>query len=136
MRGGRGASPPRRGRGELEGEVLTVLWAADGPISAAQVQQILGTGLAHNTVQTILVRLHQKGLAVRSPQGRAHLYAPARGQAESAAGLMHEVLGDQDHQAVLQHFVGQLSPEDAATLSELLLAAPRPTSPRRRPSRR
>ena len=40
----------------LEAEVLAALWAADAPLTAGEVVDALGGGLAYNTVQTILTR--------------------------------------------------------------------------------
>ncbi|MEU0786515.1 BlaI/MecI/CopY family transcriptional regulator [Streptomyces sp. NPDC006173] len=47
----------RRPRGELEGNVLTALWAAGRPLSAAQVRAAMPSPLARTTVATLLVRL-------------------------------------------------------------------------------
>ena len=66
----------RRGAGELENEVLAALWAAENPLTPREVQHALGEGLAYNTVQTILTRLHAKGAVQREPAGRAHAYTP------------------------------------------------------------
>ena len=122
----------RRGRGELESEVLAALWATEEPLTPAQVQQSLGSSLAYNTVQTILIRLLDKGLVVREPLGRAHCYRPTRGQAELAAEQMHELLDKgPDHAAVLQRFLGTLGRTDEAVLRQLLDAPPPagPTGP-------
>ena len=129
--GGANASG-RRGRGELESEVLAALWATEEPLTPAQVQQSLGSSLAYNTVQTILIRLLDKVLVAREPLGRAHCYRPTRGQAELAAEQMHALLGrGPDHAAVLQRFLGTLGRTDEAVLRQLLDAPPPagPTGP-------
>ena len=111
----------RRGRGELESEVLAALWASEQALTPLQVQQALASLLAYNTVQTILIRLLDKGLVVREPRGRAHCYRPTHGQAELAAERMHELMDrGPDHAAVLQRFVGTLSAGDEAVLRQLL----------------
>ena len=111
----------RRGRGELESEVLAALWAGEQALTPLQVQQSLASSLAYNTVQTILIRLMDKGLVVREPRGRAHCYRPTHGQAELAAERMHELMDrGPDHAAVLQRFVGTLSANDEAVLRQLL----------------
>lgn len=111
----------RRGRGELESEVLAALWASEQALTPLQVQQSLASSLAYNTVQTILIRLLDKGLVVREPRGRAHCYRPTHGQAELAAERMHELMDrGPDHAAVLQRFVGTLSAGDEAVLRQLL----------------
>jgi len=112
----------RRGRGELESEVLAALWAAERPLTPAAVQQGLDHPIAYNTVQTILTRLHDKGLVAREKTGRAHAYHPTQGQAELAAERMHAVLGrGSDHVAVLQRFLTRLSADDAAALRRLIV---------------
>ena len=114
-------SRKRRARGELESEVLAALWAADEPLSPGQVHAELTPGLAYNTVQTILIRLHDKGLLLREPDGRTHLYRPAQAQADLAASQMHAVLArGSDHAAVLQRFLTTLSVQDAAALRALV----------------
>ena len=113
----------RRGFGELEAEVLATLWAADGPLTAAEVREQLGGDLAYTTVLTILRRLFDKSIAVRTPadSGRAYRYAPALEQAEHAAQQMHAFMtSSSDSRAVLARFLGHLSAADRRTLSTLL----------------
>jgi predicted transcriptional regulator len=111
----------RRGRGELESEVLAALWAAEAPMTATAVQAALGGGLAYNTVQTILIRLLDKGVVRREPVGRGHAYWPVRDAATTAADRMRAALdGRPDRRAVLQQFAAGLGPDDALTLRELL----------------
>jgi predicted transcriptional regulator len=111
----------RRGRGELESEVMAALWAAEGPMTAAGVQAALGGGLAYNTIQTILIRLMEKGVVRRAMAGRAHAYWPAQDAATSAADKMRAALdGRPDRRAVLQQFAAGLDPVDAETLRALL----------------
>ena len=111
----------RRARGSLESEVLATLWAADSPLTAADVVDALGGGLAYNTVQTILTRLHAKGAVRRELTGRAHTYTPVLDDAGLAARRMQAMLDKGgDHAAVLARFLRTLTPEDEATLAELL----------------
>jgi predicted transcriptional regulator len=113
----------RRARGELESEVMAALWAAEQPLTPADVQAALGGGLAYNTVQTILTRLVDKDLVRRKPAGRrrGHAYWPARDAATSAAEKMRAALDDRpDRRAVLQQFAAGLDPHDAVVLLALL----------------
>jgi predicted transcriptional regulator len=117
--------PSRRAAGELEAEVLAALWAAAGPLTTAQVRQAIGGELAYNTVQTILVRLCEKGLIDRVADGRRHEYFPVKGAEELAAEQMQALLSrGRDRQAVLQRFVTSLSAEDAQTLRAILRRRP------------
>ena len=111
----------RRASGGLEAEVLATLWAAGKPMTAGDVATELGGDLAYNTVQTILSRLHGKGAVHREPAGRAHAYTPVLDEAGLAAQRMRAMLDrGGDHAAVLSHFIGTLSPDEEATLAQLL----------------
>ncbi|MFF4958875.1 BlaI/MecI/CopY family transcriptional regulator [Streptomyces sp. NPDC001222] len=111
----------RRGRGELEGDVLAALWAIGSPSTARQVQERLPGDLAYTTVLTILSRLYDKGLLVRHREGRGYAYEPARDEASHTAHRMHSLLeGGSDREAVLASFVSELSAQDEQMLHHLL----------------
>jgi predicted transcriptional regulator len=112
----------RRAPGELESGVLATLWAADGPLTAAQVgERLPGDDLAYTTVLTILSRLFDKGMVMRQRAGRGYAYEPARDEAAHTAGRMRDLLdGGPDRAAVLSRFVSELSAEDERLLHELL----------------
>jgi predicted transcriptional regulator len=120
----------RREPGGLEAEVLAALWAADAPLTAGEVVDALGDGLAYNTVQTILTRLHQKGAVRRELAGRAHAYTPVLDEAGLAARRMRAMLDrGGDHAAILTRFVGTLSPDEERTLTRLLHPPGQPGNP-------
>lgn len=111
----------RRAMRSLEGEVLAVLWAADRPLSAGEVLAELEIPPAYNTVQTILVRLWQKGAVERDTATRRHTYRPVLDHAGLAAQRMRSILdGDADQEAVLLRFLGALTPQQQSTLGQLL----------------
>ena len=57
----------------------------------------------------------------REPAGRAHAYTPVLDEAGLAAKRMRAMLDrGGDHAAVLSHFIGTLSPDEEATLAQLL----------------
>jgi predicted transcriptional regulator len=129
----------KRANGALESEVLAVLWAAERPLTPAEVQQALNedraTELAYTTVATLLTRLLAKGQVEREPAGRAHIYAPTRDAAQFAAERMRDVLADgiaagADQASVLQHFLAGLDTRDPRLGA--LLADENPSTPRRR----
>lgn len=100
---------------------MTSLWAAEAPMTATQVQQQVGDDLAYNTVQTILIRLHEKGEVQRRRAGRGHEYWPVRDAATAAVAQMRAALPDgTDRHAVLRQFAESLDPSDAALLRDLL----------------
>src|SRR5260370_689906 len=90
--------PPRRGAGELEAAVLSVLWEAGRALSPGEVQQAL-TGqagapeLSYSTVVTILSRLHAKQALERRRDGRAFRYVPVADEAGLAARRLAAMLG-------------------------------------------
>ena len=110
--------------GELERAVMERLWAADGPVSAAELRDRLADrGLALTTVHTVLSRLEQKGFVVHD-DARPRRFRARASRADHAAELMHEVLGQSaDRQAVLARFVGSVNPDEARLLRELLAGA-------------
>ena len=120
-------STARRAAGELEADVLGVLWAADAAMTPGQVRERLGGELAYTTVLTILTRLHGKGAVSRAPSGRGHAYAPTADEAETAAARLHAVLTrGSDRGAVLARFVDELSVEDTKVLRGLLESPSQP----------
>jgi predicted transcriptional regulator len=120
----------RRAPGTLEAEVMAALWTHAEPMTATDVQNALGGDLAYNTVQTILIRLHDKGQVERRRAGRGHHYWPVEDAATAAASRMRAALaGRPDRQAVLQRFAASLDETDAADLRRLLADTER----RRRP---
>src|SRR5262249_33456159 len=99
--------------GALEGEVLGALWAAGSPLTPSQLQNALGTGLAYNTIHTILTRLQDKGLVVRVRQGGRSGYQPAKDAAQDAADRMRSGLGvARARPECLQRSVPSLGPAD------------------------
>ncbi|WP_037571150.1 BlaI/MecI/CopY family transcriptional regulator [Phaeacidiphilus oryzae] len=114
----------RRSPGELESGVLAVLWAAGTPLTPGDVQQELGGELARTTVNTILSRLHEKGVLLRHRVGRAFAYSPAQ-EARDAPGLAarrmrSELENAPDRDTVLARFVDGLSEDDEQLLRALL----------------
>ncbi|MFF7018835.1 MULTISPECIES: BlaI/MecI/CopY family transcriptional regulator [Streptomyces] len=111
----------RRGQGELEAQVLSVLGGATEPVTAAWVLQRLGSGLSYSTVITILTRLHAKQAVTRSGPGRPVLWQPVANEAGLAALRMRRLLDKQsDRDAVLSSFVSVLSADDEELLRSLL----------------
>ncbi len=111
----------RRAPGELEAQVLAVLWKADGPLAPAEVRERLGASLAYTTVVTILSRLHEKGVADRKKLGRSFRYRAVDDEPGLAARRMTKVLDNEpDRDSVLARFVSNLSESDEHVLRELL----------------
>ena len=102
--------------GDLEREIMTVLWEAYHPMTVREVHQELARerhrDLAYTTVMTVLDRLAKKSVVRQIKDGRAYKYAPMQSSAEMTAALMMDALsGTPDQDAALAHFVGRLPPE-------------------------
>jgi predicted transcriptional regulator len=118
---GGGADGARRARGALEAAVLEALLADGEAMTAGQVQEVVGGGLAYTTVMTILSRLHEKGALDRERVGRAYAYRPVSDEPGLAARRMRRVLdAEPDRDTVLARFVDDLAPSDEALLRRLL----------------
>ncbi|MGI5459811.1 BlaI/MecI/CopY family transcriptional regulator [Streptomyces sp. CA-249302] len=113
--------PQRRAQGELETQVLGALQKADGPVTAAWVQERLGGGLAYTTVMTVLSRLLEKQAVTRKREGRSFVWSAAADEAGLAALKMHKVLDrERDRRAVLARFITALPEGDEQLLRDLL----------------
>jgi len=108
--------------GELERSVMELLWAADAPRSAYDLQALLAERkLAATTILTVLSRLENKNFVARERSTRPHRYTAVATREDHMAELMHQVLGGASNRtAVLERFVGQVSVDEAATLRRLL----------------
>jgi predicted transcriptional regulator len=118
------------GLGVLERLLMNVLWDADQPLPANELRDRLldpataassTKPLATTTVLTVLSRLETKGFVTRDRGSRPHLYRAVSSRADHTAELMHEVLGTAaDRPAALARFIGNVSPQEADTLRQLL----------------
>lgn len=109
--------------GELENQVLEVLWSAARPMTPGEVHEVVAADrtLAYTTVMTILARLWEKGELTRSKQGRAYAYEPVAGREERIAQRMRAVLGAaEDHTLALNAFADALADEQRAALRNAL----------------
>jgi predicted transcriptional regulator len=111
-----------RSLGELEGEIMRILWRRGDPATVREVHGAVGAkrDLAYTTVMTVMERLWRKGLLRREPRGRAFQYLPKVSEAEFIAGLMHGLLGaSRNRSEVLAHFLKGMRKGDEAKLLRL-----------------
>ena len=116
-------SDERRRLGELQAQVMEVLWDAGEALSPGEVLERLpeGPAVVYSTVMTVLRRLWLKGKLERDRRGRAYVYRPLVGREEQAADRMVELLAAaQDPQGALTHFVAGLSTAQRRQLRNLL----------------
>lgn len=112
----------RHHAGELEAKVMEALWAADEPLTPAQVHHVISQDrdLAYTTVMSTLARLWRRGVVSRTRAGRAFAYRPNLTREEHVAARMLEVLGAAtDPSAALAHFVHGLRTEERSEFRRL-----------------
>lgn len=109
--------------GELEALVLDELWSADASLMPGDVLERLRPShpLAYTSVMTVLVRLWNKGVVDRQPQGRGFAYRPVQSREELVADGMRKLLEtSEDHGAALAHFLDGMGTGDRRRLRSLL----------------
>ena len=109
--------------GDLETLVMDRLWAAGGSGTVRDVLEALqeDRAIAYTTVLSTMDNLHRKGHLTRERDGKAYRYRTALSHAEHTAGLMrHALTTGPDSEAVLTHFVGEMSEDDRSRLQQVL----------------
>lgn len=102
---------------------MELLWA-EGEATVRSVAERLPGGKrpAYTTVMTVMARLADKGLLVRSPSGRAYVYRPAKTREEYLAGAsqarVRELVKDYGEVALV-HFVEEIEKADPHRLDRL-----------------
>jgi predicted transcriptional regulator len=113
----------RLAMGELESEIMNLVWDRGGWCTPRQVHETLNAerSIAYSTVMTILVRLWRKGRLDRRPSGRAYAYHPTQTRDEYAASRMAGLLVTaRSRPAALSHFVADLTSADKRQLQRVL----------------
>lgn len=107
--------------GELERQVMDVLWAAEGrELTGREVAHAL-PAYAYTTVGTVLNRLSRKGVLRRRIEDRTAHFATIDSRTDRAAAAMRRALEDgDDAAAAVGRFVETMSPEEATTLRRAL----------------
>lgn len=110
-----------RQQGELESQVMDVIWSSEEPITSQQVlDSVNGAGneLALTTILTVLSRLVDKGLIVRESSGGRNLkFAAVESRELHSANLMLKLLDDSQNPALtFAQFTSALSPKQLEAL--------------------
>lgn len=112
-----------RDLGGLEKAVMNRLWAWGRPATVREVVEDMQAErrVAYTTVMTVMGNLERKGLLERSLVGRAYAYRTVGGEADHAAALIAEVIGQaQDRTTPLLRFASQLSADEIDQLRQAL----------------
>ncbi|MEU9339104.1 BlaI/MecI/CopY family transcriptional regulator [Streptomyces sp. NPDC048290] len=120
--------------GELEADIMRVLWAADGePLTIHTLTDTLnaeGRNLAYTTVMTVTERLRTKGWLTREKVSRSFRYSALRSAEDYSAELMEQALDTSaDRTGALLRFAGRLDAGEAAALRRALETPPATDEP-------
>lgn len=111
--------------GELETEVMAIVWRQKGNISVKDVTEILEKRrqIAYTTVMTIMSRLADKGVLTRHLSGTSYLYKPRVTKQQFVAKAVHGIfssavstLGEE----VLAHFIKEINKTSPRKRKELI----------------
>jgi predicted transcriptional regulator len=88
-----GKSKPLHGLGQLQSEVLELVWQR-GEATVSDVVKQLGRrrAIAYTTVLVAMQKLEKKGWLTHRSEGRAYVYQPARSRETAQAGAVSEIL--------------------------------------------
>ena len=107
--------------GDLEGQVMEVLWGQAGQEMTARDVASSFPKLAYTTVATVLDRLHRKELVRRRLDGLVVQFSAVGSRAAHTALLMHQTLRTaRDPGAALARFAEIMSPAEAEVLTDAL----------------
>lgn len=114
--------------GELESEVMEIIWQSSNPVSVRDVTKILQRKrkIAYTTVMTIMGRLSGKGLLKCITSGRAYIYKSAYSKDRFLTKISRQIIKTlQAHfgEAAIAHFaqeVEKLAPQKRKQLRKLL----------------
>lgn len=107
-------------QGDLQTQVMAVLWRL-GEGTVEQVRAALPPRYqgAYTTVQTVLNRLADRGLATREKAGRGFVYRPGLSEADYVSKAIERALSGASagaRQAALAQLVGGLGEDEIAEL--------------------
>jgi predicted transcriptional regulator len=114
---------PQRNRGELEADIMTILWQHNAPMTTKEVQAKFTENIpAITTLITVLDRMCAKGQVVKeSTGGRSQTFVAAQSRIDHVTSTMNTALQSaDDHVAALLLFAGTLSEEDRAFLRKAI----------------
>ncbi len=79
--------------GDLESEVMNIVWREQVPIAVREVAEKLQKKreIAYTTVMTVMSRLVEKGILTRKPRGASYYYKTAVPRDTFVANTVHRV---------------------------------------------
>jgi len=96
--------------GDLELEVMSLLWKAQEPLQVNQVVKLMGHSKAYTTIMTTMSRLHEKGYLKQNRVGRAYVYSPRVSRTSVVRRMwsrLADILADGDMVELIPHLLGR-----------------------------
>lgn len=111
--------------GELETEVMEIIWSFEKPVSVLEVVKVLSKkrSIAYTTVMTIMVRLVEKGILTRKLAETSFLYQPKLSQEKFVAKSVHNIFNSAISnlgQEAVTHFAKELEKVSPKKRNKLL----------------
>ena len=111
--------------GELESEIMEILWNKKGPVSVKSVTETLNRKrkIAYTTVMTIMCRLVNKSILMRHLDGQCYLYKPKVTKEQFIARAVHTIFSSTVSslgEGVFAHFVKEIQKISPNRRQELL----------------
>lgn len=78
--------------GELEAQIMKILWESDAPLSAREVTTQLNEykDISFNAVSTVIKRLEAKNLVLKKAKGKRYSYTPLVERKDFAQNIVQE----------------------------------------------
>lgn len=107
-------------RGDLQGEIMAVLWRiGEGTVDDVRNSQPARKRAAYTTVQTVMTRLFERGLLARERRGQAFVYRPKIDEASYVARAIARRLAEASPEARRDALVSLVGDLDASELDEV-----------------
>lgn len=113
-----------RARGELESEVMRILWDRSALLSGREIQDLFsGPTPAYTTLMTALHRLEKKGEVAREGQSarKVRFRAVRSGEEHVSREMTNALEAAGDRGAALLRFAGNLGEEELELLRQAIL---------------
>jgi len=111
--------------GDLELEVMNILWKSQEPMQVNEVVKIMRHKKAYTTIMTTMARLHEKGYLDQDRVGRAYVYRPRVTRASVVQRMWSkfaDILAGGDMVELIPHLLGkqeQLTKRERRFLEQL-----------------
>ncbi len=109
------------GLGDLEREVMEVIWTSPSPSLTVRDVGEHFPDHAYTTILTVLSRLSAKGFLREAKLGRLNTFSATASREDYITGLILDALSNtEDRQAALAHFADAMAPSDRSFFRKII----------------